>query len=60
MSDKVKPWHRRKPRPEKKNKRVIPLTVDSSRVRPLTVDDSRVIPMTVDDWWDDEEQESFR
>jgi hypothetical protein len=54
MSDKVKPWHRRKPKfreQDERRKRVVPLrTGDDRRISPLRVDDSRVIPMTVDDY----------
>jgi len=62
MSNKVKHWHQRKPKC-KGGKRVIPLTVGDSRVVPLTVGNRRIVPLTVDDqddWWDDEEQGSFK
>lgn len=50
MSDKVKHWHRRKPKQNDKRKRVVPLRAGGDRrIVPLTVDDSRVIPMTVDE-----------
>lgn len=62
MSDKIKPWHRRKPRHQdhdNRRKRVVPLrTGGDRRISPLRVDDSRVIPMTVDDYLDDETWEN--
>lgn len=64
MSDKVKPWHQRKPkRHENRGKRVSPLrTGGDKRISPLRVDDSKVSPLTVDDddswtepsYWDED------
>ena len=58
MSNKVKHWHSESRKP-KKNKKLVPLRVDSGRVSPLRVDSSRVSPLPVDDlndWEDDFQQ----
>lgn len=62
MSNRVKPWQKRKPKhhgeQQRNRKRVIPLRTDDRRIVPLTVDDSRVSPLRAgddfeEDGWDD-------
>lgn len=66
MSNKIKPWQKRKPRHPDNRKKVIPLRAGGDeRLVPLRAGDNRVIPLRAgdsveDDWWDDEEQGSFR
>lgn len=66
MSNKIKPWQKRKPHHGDNRKKVIPLRAGGNeRLVPLRVDDSKVVPLRAgedieDDWWNDEEQGSFR
>lgn len=45
MSDKVKPWHNRKPKhgnKDQKRKRVVPLRPGNERVSPLQIDEEKL------------------